>query len=236
LLLILSILPGIPVVGLPGMKIQLEASIASIFGILLGPYLGALSALLGTLIATFYGGLSLFNMIFILNPASNAFISGLLVRGRWREALVMFALIVIGFWLTPMPHPLHENWYVGVAATFDKVIALLLIPPLHKFMSGELSAITKRRARLLRLVSPIFLIAFIGNQFDSALGCLIFALPLVYQGIFGLETEFVRTLFIISPLAYPAIRLLQAVIASIIGIPLIKALHMSKLVPSFEHE
>lgn len=45
LYIVLSILPGIPVVGLGELKIELEASIASVFGIVLGPYLGALPLL-----------------------------------------------------------------------------------------------------------------------------------------------------------------------------------------------
>jgi len=69
-----------------------------------------------------------------------------------------------------------------------------------------------------------FLLAFIGNQADNMWGSLAFATPLVYEGIFGLQLDSVRFLFMVSPFVYPAIRLLQAFIAMIVALPLMKAL------------
>ncbi|MGB9854887.1 MAG: hypothetical protein ACPLRY_08830, partial [Candidatus Bathyarchaeales archaeon] len=65
---------------------------------------------------------------------------------------------------------------------------------------------------------------FIGNQVDNMWGSLAFATPLVYEGIFGLPVETVRFLFIVSPFVYPAIRLLQAIVATIIATPLMRAI------------
>ena len=49
---VLSIIsPYVPAIGLPDLKIKLEALIASIFGLILGPYLGALAAFLGAFVA-----------------------------------------------------------------------------------------------------------------------------------------------------------------------------------------
>jgi hypothetical protein len=69
-----------------------------------------------------------------------------------------------------------------------------------------------------------FLLAFIGNQADNMWGSFIFATPLVYQGVFSLTAPDVRFLFLLSPFAYPAIRLLQASIAMLIAVPLMRAL------------
>jgi len=52
----------------------------------------------------------------------------------------------------------------------------------------------------------------------------VFAFPVVYQSIFGLTVEEVRILFTLSPFIYPAIRLIQAILATIISVPLIKVL------------
>jgi len=225
LYVVLSILPGIPVVGLPEMKIELEAAVASVFGIVLGPYLGALAAFIGTIAAFFYHGASVFDVIFIFNPALNAFIIGLIFRKKWKIAFVMLAVIIAAFWFTPVATPMNENWYVALVATFDKIVALLLIIPI--------ATVRVEKAKYEYLTGSFLLVlvaSFIGNEADSALGNVLFALPPVYEGIFGIpHVGIVRGLFVVSPFVYPIIRFLQALIATWIGLPLIRAFKALKV-------
>lgn len=231
LYVVFSLLPGIPVIGLPEMKIELEASIASIFGIVLGPYLGALAALIGTIVAFFAPpGFSLFSAIFIFNSALNAIITGLIFKNKWKIAFILFAIIIIAFFFTPVSIPINENWYIALAATFDKIIALLLIIPSAILLRTRGISIEKTELKTLsKNFLFIFLLSFIGNQADSALGCLIFALPPIYEGVFGLNLEITRGLFLISPLAYPIVRLLQAFIAALVGLPLIRVFRILRV-------
>ena len=77
-----------------------------------------------------------------------------------------------------------------------------------------------------------FLLAFIGNQADNMWGSTIFAVPVVYEQIFSIfSIDTMRFLFVVSPLVYPAIRIIQAIIATIIIVPLIKALESSTIIP-----
>ena len=224
---IMSILPGIPVIGFPGITIELEASVASIFGIILGPYDGALAAFIGTVISFFYGGASSFSLPFILNPALNALTVGLIFKKRIGMAFTLFIFVIMAFWFTPLVHPVNYNWYVGLAATFDKIIALLLIVPVERMLrTGGIESDKVVLRSSGKGFTLLLLTSFIGNQVDSALGSTIFAIPLVYEGIFGLNLDMVRWLFIVSPFAYPVIRLLQALIAASIGLPLIRALRV----------
>ncbi|MBS7611330.1 ECF transporter S component [Candidatus Bathyarchaeota archaeon] len=211
------ITPFIPAVAIPEIKISLEALIASIYGLILGPYLGALAAFVGALVSWSLPpeSMSPYGMPFLLSPPLNALLTGLIFYRRWRIGFSIYALLIIAFLFTPPVQPIHENFYVAVAVLWDKLIALLLILPCVKF--------AKRLSNLKSLPFFYFLLAFIGNQVDNMWGCLAFATPLVYGGIFGLPVETVRFLFIVSPLVYPAIRILQAIIASVIATPLMKA-------------
>jgi hypothetical protein len=65
---------------------------------------------------------------------------------------------------------------------------------------------------------------FIGNQVDNMWGSFIFATPIVYNGIFAMPLDAVRVAFLVSPFAYPIIRLVQAFIAMLIAVPLMRAL------------
>lgn len=230
LYIVLSILPGIPVVGLGELKIELEASIASVFGIVLGPYLGALAAFIGAIAAFFYGGASSFDLPFILNPAFNAFIVGLIFRNKWKSAFALFAVVIAAFWLTPVSTPIDENQLMIMAATFDKIVALLLIVPVAMMLKTEGATLEKAEPKLLGIsFMVVFLASFIGNQADSALGVFLFAVPPVYEGIFQLNLEITRSLYLITPLFYPAIRIFQAFIAVSVGLPLIKAFRTLKV-------
>jgi hypothetical protein len=217
--------PFIPAIGIPEITIKLEALIASIFGILMGPYLGFLTALLGVTVTWMLppSGGTPFGLPFLLSPPLNALVVGLIFYKKWKYAFVILALEILAFWFMPPTQPLSEFWYVGLAVTWDKIIALALIFPvvkLAKFKSMKLQPLF------------YFLLAFIGNQADNMWGSTIFAVPVVYEQIFGIYSiDTIRFLFVVSPFVYPAIRIIQAIIAMIIIVPLIKALESSTIIP-----
>lgn len=357
---VMSYLPGIPAIGVPGVKVQLEACMASVFGLILGPYLGALATFLGVLVAWALppGSMSPQSLIFLPSPVINALIVGFIYNGRWKIASIMLAALVAAFWFLPPAQPLEQNFIVGVAAMWDKVLALFLIAPSAMLMrrlwrtqdpralfsnkenerriswvsisvllaaililinahmiaasgdvlrfqyyfqgetykitlgyksivkpmasygylwylisigvlasalmlqikpehsllwggaavalsgvstiigggfiigfilgaiGGLLSVIKARIAQvqMSRILNinflAYFLLAFIGNEADNAWGNNIFAVPQVYEGLFGMTLEAVRWAFLISPYAYFIIRLIQAVIAALIALPL----------------
>jgi hypothetical protein len=211
------ITPFVPAIGVPEIKISLEALIASVFGIVLGPYLGTLTAFLGasvtwTLPPT---GMSPFGLPFLLSPPLNALVTGLIFYKKWKFGFATFAILIFAFLFTPPVQPLTENWLVAVSVLFDKIIALFLILPV---------AIFAKKLQFGKASVFYFILFFIGNQADNMWGSLAFSTPLVYGGIFGLDVNAVRGLFLLSPFAYPIIRLLQAFIATLIIVPLMKTL------------
>ncbi len=277
---ILSIFtPYVPAVAIPEIKISLEALFASIFGLILGPYLGALTAFVGAFVAWTLppGSMSPYGMPFLLSPPLNALVVGFIYYKKWKEAFATLGILIVAFLFLPPSQPLPENLNVGIAVIWDKLIALFLIIPVVLIAQKSLAkkqAITLScsvfslmtilafyfafQLELLTITTILitavlasgiiflitlfivkgaafsekvittsllyFLLAFIGNQADNMWGANIFAVPAVYEGIFGLPLDVVRFLFVVSPFVYPAIRLVQAIIATAIAIPLMKAL------------
>jgi uncharacterized membrane protein len=214
--------PYIPAIGFADIKISLEALIASVFGILLGPYLGCLTAFTGAFVAWVLppGSMSPLGVAYIPAPALNALVTGFLYYKKWKYAFLTMLALIVAFPLLPPSQPLTEFGYVGALVIWDKIIALLLIIPTIKF--------AKRFSSSQKLILLLFfLLAFIGNQADNMWGSLAFAVPIVYNGIYGLDLEFVRFLFTVSPLVYPAIRIIQAIVAAIIAVPLASRLRKS---------
>jgi predicted membrane protein len=151
-------------VGIPGLTISPVALLATLFGLILGPYLGTASALLGATVAWTVTGGSPYGLPFLLSPALNAFVSGAIFYKKWKMAFAVFAVLIIAFPFTPpvlsMANALGSA-QVAVWVLWDKIIALLLILPLA-FFSKRLSA--GQGAALF------FILAFVGNQADNIWG------------------------------------------------------------------
>lgn len=205
--------------GVSAIQISLAALIASIFGLVLGPYLGTLAAFLGAFVAWTLppSAMSPTGFPFLLSPPLNALVTGSIFYKKWKVGFLAFSLLIIAFLFTPPVQPLTENSFVAVAVLFDKIIALLLILPLIKF-TKQFSSSEKG------LYAFYLLLGFIGNQADNMWGTLAFSTPTVYEGIFQMPVVAVRAAFLVSPFLYPAIRLAQGFIVMLVAIPLMKSL------------
>jgi len=87
------ITPYIPAIGISEMKIRLEALMASVFGLILGPFLGALAALLGVFVTWVLPpvGMSPFDAPFLLSPPINAMIVGSIFYRKWKLAFSLLS-------------------------------------------------------------------------------------------------------------------------------------------------
>jgi len=205
--------------GVAQVQIGLFALVASIFGLVLGPYLGTLAAFLGAFVAWTLppSGMMPYGFPFLLSPPINAFVTGSIFYKKWKMAFLAFAVLIVAFLFTPPVQPLTENLSIVAAVLVDKVLALLLIIPLVKF--------TEQLASTEKGIYAFYLIlGFIGNQADNMWGTLAFSVPTVYEGIFNLPLDAVRTGFLISPFFYPILRLIQASAVMFIAVSLMRTL------------
>ncbi len=206
--------PGVPLV-----QISIAALIATIFGLVLGPYLGTFAAFLGALVAWTLppSGMSAFGFAFLLSPPLNALVAGSIYYKKWKIGFAAFAILIIAFLFTTPVQPLTENWNIAVAVLFDKVFALFLIVPLVVFTKWFASSEKG-------LYAFFFILGFVGNQVDNMWGTFAFSLPTVYNGIFGMPLIDVRLSFLVSPFFYPALRLGEAAIVMFIAVALMRTL------------
>ncbi len=152
---------------------------------------------------------------FIIAPALNALVTGLIFYKKWKYGFAIFGALMVAFLFTPPIWPVTDNWFVALAVLFDKIFALFLIIPVALFAKKFSFA----KASLF-----YFLLFFIGNQADNMWGSFVFATPPVYYGIFGYAASDVQGFFLVTPFLYPAIRIIQAIIAMLIAVPLMQVL------------
>ncbi len=103
--IVIRILPGIPIVGVPGTSIKFDAILAPIYGLIIGPYLGFLAALIGGLITAG----TPFDILTSFAPAVSALTAGFLTQKNfgnknaikgWMAASVVLGLLIIGWYCT----------------------------------------------------------------------------------------------------------------------------------------
>jgi len=219
---ILLFLPGIPIIGAPEIKMEIGAALSPVFGVLLGPIPGFGAVLLGGILK-FLTTPNIRSLPFIPAAPLSALVAGFLTERNWKiPAVLMIAMLVIAMF-TPPFNPITEYWYVYLVAFYDKIIALALIPVTMWLLS---------RKNIVYYYYPLlYVLMFTSREADKAFGCTIFAFPQVYQGIFGIpDVAAVRYFYMISPLFYLVLYILEGLVAFAVLIPLIEA---TSRVPGF---
>ena len=103
---IIKVIPGFPIVGLSDSQIKFDAALAPIYGLIMGPYLGFLAALIGGIVLAN----SWFSVLTSFSPAISALVAGLLTqrnyssRSRsfpgWTIAAIVVGLLILGWYAT----------------------------------------------------------------------------------------------------------------------------------------
>ncbi|MEM2546940.1 MAG: hypothetical protein QXM37_04855 [Candidatus Bathyarchaeia archaeon] len=108
--------PGIPIIGASGSSISFDASLAPIYGVIVGPYLGFLAAVIGGLAAAE----NLFTILTSFCTGISAFVAGMLTTKKvgktihgWIFSAAAIAILLVGWYSTdigraapfyPIPH------------------------------------------------------------------------------------------------------------------------------------
>jgi len=100
---IIKVVPGIPIIGVPDASIKFDVALAPIYGLVAGPYLGFLAALIAGLVTAG----SPFSVLTSFAPAVSALVAGFLTQRYYRDSKSkvkgwMLAALILGllvlFW------------------------------------------------------------------------------------------------------------------------------------------
>lgn len=212
---ILLFLPGLPIIGTPA-SMDIGAALSPVFGLILGPIAGPMAVLLGNTIKTLTPTPSPYGLPFVPAAALSALTAYLLVTKKWWvSSIILLIMLVISMFLPPF-YPVTEQWLVYTVAFYDKIIALVIMPIVVKLINSN--SVELKYLGLYGLF-------FAARELDKAFGCFIFAVPAVYTGIFGIsDVDFVRSLYMVSPLYYLIAYIVEALIVTAVAIPIVKVI------------
>ena len=119
--IVCEVVPGIPIIGYSGASIKFDASLAPIYGLVIGPYLGFLAGFIGGVVVAN----NWFSVFTSFCTATSALVAGLLTQKNYRSgvhsirgwvvAAAVLGLLILGWYAT----------WVGQGAPFYPVLHFL---------------------------------------------------------------------------------------------------------------
>ncbi|MBS7623813.1 hypothetical protein KEJ39_09140 [Candidatus Bathyarchaeota archaeon] len=225
---VLRVIPTFPMVGVPGSRFTSSDFVASLYGVILGAYSGAFCIVLGTFIAFLLGRPPVFLGLDFLPAVVNAFVVGLIVRGRRGYAILIYLLLLAAF----LGHPYGATlvritpfWGHG-SLTFPfvwlHIIGLVLLLSPAGLRLGRLIA-----CHPIRLNAAGFsLLSLVGTLAQHLTGNLLYAsiiLPMLSEEARAASWALIFWL-------YPVERITIVVLSTIAGVPIIRAVRSSSFV------
>ncbi len=213
-MIVCKVVPGIPIIGGSG-SIKFDAALAPIYGLVIGPFLGALAALVGGLVSA--GGY--ISILTSFCTAISAFVAGMLtqknfeisgykIRG-WSISFGTILLLILGWYVTSIGQQ---------APTYPllHLLGLLITLLFRGWLANSFKDGTE-----WKLGIAICLASYCGIIADHMLG------NLIYIANFPLTPQLFMMMLPISAVE----RTLLTIISTVIGISLVLSLRRAGLFP-----
>jgi hypothetical protein len=175
-------------------------------GIILGPYVGFLAALLGSSISRIVAFDPLWMFGIIAEPVS-VLIIGLLSRRMWKPALAAYATMLLAYFAHPYGRAL-PLWTI-----VDVLAALILIYPAARLGNHLFSPTLKHKS------TAVLLISFVGIATDSLIRIFLL-IPCGLSGLFFTSFEQVSAIFTGGAVASYIEDSLVVAVSLLVGVPL----------------
>lgn len=220
---VIRLIPMGPMIGLSA-QFSVSDCLAPVYGIVLGPYTGGASVLIGTFLAMAMGKPIAFMGFDFLPAFVNVVALGFLMRRKWIPAIILNLALLAIFLVNPL-----TSWFINIpfgASTIAfpffwlHIVALaVLVSPL-----GYKAGPWIKTLRSTYVTAGIAILAFIGTMMQHLTGNILS--EIVRSQIFGLTAPeaFPTLIWPSAFILYPWERLALVILAVIVGVPLVKAL------------
>ncbi|MGQ4914725.1 MAG: ECF transporter S component [Candidatus Asgardarchaeia archaeon] len=163
-MLAVTAIPAYPVPGMAGV-ITVAVILSTLTGALLGPIAGLLFGLVfSTLEIMLFPYTAFFGILTILCPTANAFVAGLVVHDRWKEASAIY-VVLIAIWFA---HDYGRYQLMPIIPILQWVppLIFILVPQIRYFI---IKSIAERDVKKLPIA--FLLLQNIGYMAENAVGC-----------------------------------------------------------------
>ena len=175
-------------------------------GIILGPYMGFMSTLIGVMVGhPLVPRETVYEFIFTFGAPLGSMISGFLYRGRWKPILLYFTTLFAAYFVSPL------SWKLPIWGMWDTYLAFSIIIIL--FLSRRYWLNQKTfNTPLIMAIS-----AFVGLEADILFRIFLFIPCQTYSIIYGLSLEALQFVWVAGGLITPVKVLVSSAVAAISG-------------------
>jgi hypothetical protein len=221
----LRIIPTVPMIG-TGATFHLSDILAPLFGILLGPYVGGISIIIGTFAAIGLGTqVSFFGLDFL--PAFVVAVSlGFLVRGKWLQTVILNAFLLVAYAVNPLTSNFISTPWGTFPYLWMHIVAFItLLSPI-----GRKAGRWVKSSKTVNITAGFAILAFIGTMMQHLTG------GILYEVVLGQLTNTVLAssypgIWNFVFYIYPWERLALIAGAVIVGVPVTRVLLKSLFPP-----
>jgi len=210
------VFPIFQIIGLPNKAITAAAVMAPVIGMILGPYLGAFSTIVGGAIGLLTG---FFSHISLVAGVAAALCAGFLYAGR-RDvcALTYFSLLLL-FGLCPFVGPV---WLYPPLMWFQILGLIILISPVQAFALRSMKNAKSSGERIFGFFTT-FLVSTLAGQIAGS-----FMFELTFWPLFTADVKAMGAYWQILTFLYPIERVAIALASTFIGAALHKTLKLER--------
>ena len=205
-----------PVIGTEGRWINAAVVMAPLFGMVLGPYFGALAITIGGIAGAIFQITGPFGPLSFMPHAAAAFCSGMLTIKKQKVCVVAYAPLLFLFAFFPLIGPV---WLWPSVIWFDLIGLIVLASPVQ---SKAVSAIDDASGSA-RFVLGIATTCLTAALFGHVVGSILFEAIILQVNS---SVDFWMTTWQGLTLLYPVERGLITLAATFVGAPLVKTLRM----------
>jgi hypothetical protein len=186
-------------------------------GIVLGPYAGFLSSLIGVMIGHSIYFRDVYEFLFTLGAPIGAMITGFLFRGKWKMVLTYYTALLGIYFITPIA------WQLPVWGMWDVYFAYVILLVVAVMMARKGSWNPKSKG----LLYVIALSAFIGLEADILFRIFVLIPCQTYRLFYGWDAKTLIPIWVLGAAETPLRVAISILVTTIVGPPLIKV--VSKL-------
>ena len=213
-------------IGVEGGKFSVSDVVAPIYGIVLGPYVGGASVVLGSFLAIAMGRPVTFLFLDFLPALVNCVALGFLMRGKWWPAVVLYVGLLVGFLIDPFTSLMINVGGISIPFVWLHVIGLLvLVSPLGFKASRWVQSLKPEK-----LTAGLFILAFVGTMMQHLMGNILTELVMGHitqtMSLAAFNGMWTAVFFL-----YPIERIVLVLLAVLVGVPLVRVLKTSIMRP-----
>lgn len=218
-----AVLRPVPLGPMIGLSANFSVSdfLAPLYGIILGPYVGGLSIVIGTFLGMVMGKAPVFLGLDFLPALVNTVAIGFLVKRKWAPVVVLNVALLFAFILNPL-----TSLFIGpFPFVWLHIVALLvLISPLGRNAEQWVETLRPKF-----LTAGLAILAFVGTMMQHLTGNIL--TEVVFGQVLGSITPDTFSTFIWPGafLLYPWERVTLVLLSVVVGVPLVRTLKKSLL-------